>query len=209
VVKSPAVLPDPLQMEDLVVHEIAHVVSGRALGDVRTPQWFEEGMAMTLAGEWRLPEAPRLAGAGASGELIPLSELRAGFPRGASGAMLAYVESYQAVSYLMERSGTATPAELIETIRSAGSFDAAMRDLYGASVEVFEEDALRSFGRRFGWGFLLTRWNVLFLAIALLLLLGGALRIRRSRERIRRWAEEEVSEGTIRDGRGRPDTRWQ
>ena len=123
--------------------------------------------------------------------------------------MLLYVESYQAVSFLMERSGTATPAGLVEAIRSAGSFEAAVERLYGASVEVFEEDALRSFGRRFGWGFLLTRWNVLFLAIALLLLLGGAVRIRRSRERIRRWEEEDLGEGASMGGRRRSDTRWQ
>jgi hypothetical protein len=209
VVKSPAVLPDPLQTTDVVVHEIAHVVSGRALGGVRTPRWFEEGMAMTLAGEWRLPDRPRISAAAASGDLIPLSDLRSGFPGDASRAMLAYVESYQAVRFLMERSGVTTPGGLVEAIRSAGSFEAAVEGLYGASLQVFEKEARSSFGSRFGWGFLLTRWNVLFLAIALLLLLAGTLRIRRSRERIRRWAEEDAREGTLRDQGLTRDTRWQ
>jgi hypothetical protein len=208
VVRSPAILPDPLQTEDLVAHEIAHVIAGRALGSVRVPRWFDEGIAMMLAGEWRLPGSGGLTATG-SGDLIPLSELRTSFPHGTSGAMLAYVESYYAVAFLMEQTDVDTPAELVQAIRSAGSFDAAIHTIYGGPIEELEENALRSFERRFGWGFLLTRWNIVFLMLALLLLLGGALRVRRSRDRMRRWEEEEAAAYRSPGAGVRRDTRWQ
>ena len=191
VLRNPVTAPDPLRMEDVVVHEIAHVAAGRILGDVRVPRWFHEGIAMTLAGEWRLPDSSTLAAAGASGELIPLGELDRGFPESTAGAMLAYSESFYAVRFLMDEAGSATPAALLSAVTSAGSFDRGLQALSGRTLAEFERDAVASFRGRFGWGMLLSRWNVLFVGLSLLLLTGGALRLARARRQLREWEAEE------------------
>ena len=191
VLRNPVTAPDPLHMEDVVVHEIAHIAAGRVLGDVHVPRWFHEGIAMTLAGEWRLPRSSALAGAGAGGGLIPLAELAVAFPAGADDAMLAYSESFYAVSLLMEEAGQATPAEILSGVAAAGSFANGIRALTGRSVADFERDVVASFEKRFGWGVFLTRWNVMFAALALLLLAGGAARLVRSRRLLREWEAEE------------------
>jgi hypothetical protein len=191
VLRNPVAAPDPLKMEDVVVHEIAHVAAGRVLGAVRVPRWFHEGIAMTLAGEWRLPSSPALAAAAASGNLIPLGELDAAFPESSADAMLAYSESFYAVRFLMEEAGSATPAELLFVTASSGSFEEGLQALCGRTLPVFERDAVASFRSRFGWGLFLSRWNVLFVVLSLLLLTGGLVRLARSRRQLREWEAEE------------------
>ncbi len=191
VLRNPVTAPDPLHMEDVVVHEIAHIAAGRVLSGVHVPRWFHEGIAMTLAGEWRLPRSSVLAGAGAAGGLIPLDELAVAFPAGAADAMLAYSESFYAVRFLMEEAGPATPAEVLFAIAEAASFEKGVEALSGRTLQVFERDALASFKGRFGWGVFLSRWNVMFVVLALLMLAGGAVRLARSRRLLREWESEE------------------
>jgi hypothetical protein len=192
VIRNPVTAPDPLGMEDVVAHEIAHIAAGRVLGDVPVPRWFHEGIAMTLAGEWRLPRSSALSSAGAGGHLIPLDNLRRAFPADPSQAMLAYSESFYALRFLMDEADSATPAEILLTIAASASFEQGIESLTGRTLAEFERDAVASFRRRFGWGVFLARWNVLFALLALLLLTGGVLRLARSRRRMREWEEEEL-----------------
>lgn len=209
VLRNPMAAPDPLRMEDVIVHEIAHVAAGRVLKRVAVPRWFHEGIAMTLAGEWRLPRSSALTGASASGDLIPLDELALAFPVGSADAMLAYSESFYAVRFLMEEAGRATPAEILSAIAVAGSFEAGLEVISGRSLADFERDALASFEGRFGWGVFLTRWNVMFGVVTLFALVAGAARLARSRRLLREWEAEERgrSEGGHRSGR-RSDSGW-
>ena len=204
VLRNPLSVPDPLGMEDVVVHEVAHVAAGRVLGGVRVPRWFHEGIAMTLAGEWRLPRSASLVGAGAGGALIGLERLSASFPEEGRAAMLAYSESFYALRFLMESAGGATPQDVLAAIAEAGNFDDGLARLYGAPRAAFERDAVRSFGSRFGWGILLTRWNVLFVLLTLVLVVGWAVKVRRARVRMREWEEEERRTG-LRTRARRPD----
>ncbi len=209
VLRNPVTAPDPLHMEDVVVHEIGHVAAGRVLSGVPVPRWFHEGIAMTLAGEWRLPRSSVLAGAAASGGLIPLDELAVAFPAGAADAMLAYSESFYAVRFLMEEAGPATPAEILSAVAVAGSFEAGLRMLLGRTLAQFEREALASFEERFGWGVFLTRWDVMFGVVTLFALAAGAVRLARSRRLLREWEAEEGARlaGGPRAGH-RPDSGW-
>ena len=123
--------------------------------------------------------------------------------------MLAYSESFYAVRFLMEEAGNATPGALLFGIASAGSFEKGLEALSGRTLEVFERDAVASFRGRFGWGVFLSRWNVLFVALAVLLLAGGAVRLARSRRQLREWELEERgrSDATSRGVR-RSDSGW-
>ena len=209
VLRNPMAAPDPLGMEDVVVHEIAHIAAGRVLKRVHVPRWFHEGIAMTLAGEWRLPRSSALAGAAASGDLVPLDELAVAFPAGSADAMLAYSESFYAVRFLIEEAGQATPAEILSAVAVSGSFEAGLRMLLGRTLAEFEREALASFEERFGWGVFLTRWDVMFGVVTLFALAAGAVRLARSRRLLREWEAEEGARlaGGPRAGH-RPDSGW-
>lgn len=190
VLRSPLTVTYPLQMEDVVVHEMAHVAAGRVLGDVAVPRWFHEGVAMNIAGEWRLPQSSAQAGAGPGGRLIPLSDLSSTFPDGREDAALAYTESFYAVRYLMERAELGSTGEMLREIVAAGSFEDGVLALYGRGVPELQRDVMASFRGRFSWGVFLTRWNVLFVAIAVLVLAAGIVRMARARRKVSEWEAE-------------------
>jgi hypothetical protein len=207
VLKSPRIVDYPLQMEAVVVHEMAHIAVGRALGGVDVPQWFDEGIAMSIAGEWRLEQSPSLASAAAAGGLIPLSALERAFPAGSDAAALAYAESFRAVRFLMEEIGVAEPGELVRLIATEGGFDRALHAAYGASRGEFERDFFEFLGRRFRWGLFLRDGRFLFSVATALFLIAIVVRTRRSRRRMREWEEEERARTGVRRPR-RSDTTW-
>lgn len=201
VLKSPRIVTYPLQMEDVVVHELAHVAAGRLLRGVRAPRWFDEGVAMAVAGEWRLEESPSLASAAQSGHLIPLSALDRAFPSDRNTAALAYAESFHAVRFLMEESGIAEPGELVRVIAEVGDFDEGIALIYGRPRRALEDDVLAFFGRQFRWGLILRGGRLFFVVATGLFLIALAVRTRRARRRVREWEEEERAQAERKPGR--------
>jgi hypothetical protein len=194
-------------MEAVVVHEMAHIATGRVLGRVDVPQWFDEGVAMAIAGEWRLEESPSLASAAASGQLIRLSSIERGFPREGGAAALAYAESFQAVRFLMERTGISEPGDLVRLIATEGDFDRALWALYGSSRADFEGDLFEFFGRRFRRALILQGGGFVFAGAAVLFVIAMAVRTSRARRRLRAWEEEERARAPKRPWRPH-DSSW-
>ncbi len=196
ILKSPRVVTYPLQMEDVIAHEIAHVAAGRVLGGTRVPRWFHEGVALSMAGEWRLGSERSVVAAAAAGHLIPLQELEHRFPDGATEAGLAYTESFQAVQYLMDRADLVGAEDLVTIVAAAGDFDAALARIVPGGRSTFYEEIERFFAGRFSWATFLTGWNPLFVLLTLLFLVAVAVRVTHARRRLREWEAEEEGETT-------------
>jgi len=207
VVKSPRIVPYPLQVEDVVVHELAHVAVGRVLRGIPVPRWFHEGIAMAVAGEWRLGESGDVAAALAGGHLLPLRALRSRFPESGRAAMLAYTESFYAVELMKQRAGARTPGELVRTIAFEGSFDRALAAMTGGDEESLDEALAGFVERRLGWSHLLMNGRFMFAGVAVLFLIAVVIRVRRSRRRMAEW--DAGTDGANRGSREeREGTRW-
>jgi hypothetical protein len=191
VLKSPRIVTYPLQMEKVVVHELAHIATARVLGSVRVPRWFDEGVAMTVAGQWRLSQSSAMASAVLFNRLIPLAELEGRFPEGIQEARLAYAESFRAVEFLRSATEHEHVGGLVNAVRVAGSFDAALDGRMGMTRAGFYAAADEFFEERFGIGLLLTGWNPVLLAAGLLAVLAAVLRVRGRRRKLREWEREE------------------
>lgn len=87
---------------DTLIHEYAHLYLGNKCSP-QLPRWFEEGIAMHLAGEWDFNDAFSLALARVGGRYIPLRELEASFPTDPRMMRLAYLQSYSIVSYILTK----------------------------------------------------------------------------------------------------------
>jgi hypothetical protein len=209
VLKSPRIVDYPLQMESVVEHELAHIAAGRVLRGIHAPRWFDEGVAQAIAGEWRLAQVGALAAAAESGTLPPLSALEGAFPASAQSASFAYAMSFQAVRLMMKEAGVRTPGELVSAVAAAGDFDDAVASLTGLGPGEFERAFAAFLSRRFTWGTLLNDGRALFTLAAVLFGVAVIVRIRRSRARMRQWAEEEERENVTTDRRrGAGDSRW-
>src|ERR1035437_7961791 len=62
-------------LEEVLAHEVAHVLIHRASGGRRVPRWFDEGLAMLAARSWRLRDQTELALGVLSGPRVPLWKL--------------------------------------------------------------------------------------------------------------------------------------
>jgi hypothetical protein len=181
-------------------HELNHVYLALATGGGdAVPRWFNEGFAALYAGEWRWVDPVRLAWGRITGGLTPLPALERSFPATPAPAA-AYVQSMAAVRSLQRRGGDRGVAQLLERVRGGATFDRALRETYGLSLSEFYVDWQQEMGREFGWAVVLTDERGLWIAAAVLVLLGWQVRRRALKREIeRRRAGEDAALGPPED----------
>lgn len=170
-------------------HELSHVYLGMALDEAgeEIPRWFHEGFAARYADEWRWVDPYRLAWARITGTLRPLAELRATIPDAGDPAV-AYVQSMAAVRALERRGGDVALGHLLARIRDGATFDVALRETYGLTLDQFYSEWESELGRQYGWAVALTGQEGLWIALAVLVLLLFGWR----RRSVKRQIEERM-----------------
>lgn len=181
---------DPI--EQVLEHELVHVLLGRAFAPATPPTWLQEGTAQLLAGEVGPQVARTLARGAASGGLVSLEALERGFPDDPLRAELAYAEAADFVGHL---EGTYGP-DALPTLVRASAGGATMRQAVRQATGRFLEDVERDWEARLGGpAFRLAglaggdwAWGV----AAFALVGAGIARRRRFRQRLREMEEEEA-----------------
>lgn len=185
VLSGPALRTGRAGLEATVVHELVHLALHARLGpNAWVPRWFDEGMAMHLAGALGWRDRISLWGRGP----IHLHDLTDAFPRDAQQAQFAYVESEAAVRRLVGR-GSIVP--LLNRLQAGQDFDVAFERSYGETLRDFEGRVQGEVANRWRW------WTALGGGVSLGGLMGvlaivGGVRVRlRNRRRLGAWATEE------------------
>lgn len=196
VLRSPRITGTYDGSEELVVHELAHVMLHSALRGADIPRWLDEGFAMHMARDWGFWDRASLVVAVVSGNLVPLGAIQGvnRFPE--YRAQLAYQQSALAVQYILRRYGEAGLHALFDSLRRTGSVEGAFFEAFGMSVVAFERDWLVYMERNYGWRMLLGESLTLVIAplFGVLCLLAFLQIRRRRRATLRRWASEEVDD---------------
>lgn len=180
-------------LEQVLDHEIVHVLLGRAFGPRAVPRWLQEGMAQLLAREYTAQTTDALAMGLLGDSLIPLADLASGFPADPVRAHLAYAQSADLVAFVRNTWGEDAVRTLVRELSAGKTFDAAIVAATGLPVE--RVDA-RWRGRLEGsllWLRPLVSDEMLFTVASVVFFAGGVLAIRRRRRRLQRWAEEEAA----------------
>ncbi len=184
-------------LEDLLRHEVAHVLAARAAGGRPLPRWFDEGLAMIAGGTWGADDHARLLLELMVEPGVPLARLDRRFAGNQRQVAGAYAVAGAFVRELVQRRGAAAPGRILAAVAAGVPFPAAFRAGTGATLEQAE----REFWRRHSlerWLPLATSSTTLWLGVTLLVLVAaGAARRRRRRDADRRarW-EEEPEEST-------------
>jgi hypothetical protein len=170
-------------------HELGHVYLGAALADggEEVPRWFHEGFAARYADEWRWVDPYRLAWARTTGTLRPLAELRETIPDAGDPAV-AYVQSMAAVRALERRGGEVALGHFLARIRDGATFDVALRETYGLTLDQFYAEWESELGRQYGWAVALTGQEGLWILLAVVVLLLFGWR----RRSVKREIEEQM-----------------
>jgi len=192
-------------LEEVLAHEVAHVLIYRASAGRNVPRWFNEGVAMLAGRSYRLRDQTQLALGLLSGEKVPLWNLDDLFRGDRWQVERAYALSGALVQDLLDRYGTGLPSALFSRVASGLSFDEALRRTTGATLV----DVGESFWARQGvlkrWIPVLTSTAVLWFGITVLAVMAAVKRRRDRAAEAERQAAEEAASPPLTEGGPPPD----
>ena len=191
-------------LEETVPHEVSHVLLGVLARHERVPRWFDEGLAMYLAGEWTIYNSIRLARGALASNLVPLGHIDNVLTFHQDRAWLAYAESFAAVTWLVERIGRAELGRLIRSLNRM-PFEQALVINNDIRTSAFEEDWLRRARTRYALVGLADDMWIWSLLIPGLFFLALLVRWWRNRRTYERWRNEDRYGGYDDDDDDEPD----
>ena len=186
--RSPAYPHDTL--EDVLHHEVAHVLMGRAARGGELPLWFHEGLAVLAERTWRLEDDARLLRELVLVSRTPLDRVDALFAGDASSRARAYTLSAAFVRELIRRHGRDAPATILRLVGRGEPFERAFVQATGESVSAVEIAFWA--GHRF-WtslGSLLTTQAGLWMIVTLVAIYAIIRRRQQRAAQRKRWEEQ-------------------
>ena len=177
-------------LEDVLRHEVAHVLIGRAAGGVDVPRWFHEGLAMAVERPWGLEDRSRLVLELVAGPRLQLREIDALFDRDPSSRARAYSLSAAIVRDLIGHYGAGAPAHVLRLVRQGTRFDDAVTAVAGAPLREVEDAFWTRQQVWTVWVPFITSGEVLWILMIVVAALAVWRRRRQSAEIRRRWDQE-------------------
>lgn len=182
-------------LEDVLRHEVAHVLIGRASGERPIPRWFDEGLAMSAERGWRVQDEGQFVFELVVGSRSTLNDLDQMFIGGQEDQTRAYTIAGALVHDLLQRHGNGVAADILMRMNNGASFDHA----FTLSVGKTPADAESEFWDRQRiwtiWLSVLSSSNTLWLAITALALLAIIRRQVRNRAIEKQWVDEGIDGG--------------
>jgi hypothetical protein len=178
-------------LEDLLGHEVAHVLVARAAGGRPMPRWFHEGVAMIAGLTWGLDDRTHLTYSLVTDPEISLAGLDDLFGGGKGAAHRAYAISGAFVRDLLDRHGPDVVARILDGVAAGLPFESAFRRATGVTLAAAEGSFWDRQSFWYRWVPLLTSSVTLWLGITLLALYAIKRRRERDAALRRTWEEEE------------------
>jgi len=185
-------------LEDVLRHEIAHVLIARSAGGEPVPRWFHEGLATAAERPWDLRDRTRLIYELVTGPRLTLDEIDALFTGDRGAQTRAYALAQRFVRDLLDEYGEPVAAEMLAHVGEGVPFEGAFARATGRSLLAAEAEFWERQRTWTTWFPLLTSGTTLWIAIMLLALWAVRRRRRRRAAQRRKWEEEEgIDEHTL------------
>lgn len=197
--RSPHIRPGTATaLTTVLEHELVHVILGAAFGDRPVPTWLQEGTAKLLAREMTADMNEAIALGALGDDLLSLPELTRGFPRDPARARLAYAQSADFLAWMRNTYGPASLPTLVTALAGGLSVDQSLMAATGHDAAALDADWRgRILSSPLRWS-ALANTDLWFGLVALLFVVGGTLRLRRSRKKLARMEAEERWEDMVR-----------
>lgn len=198
-VKNPSLAPVGEDYFGTIRHELIHVLLARNVDSDNMPRWLNEGVTMTLSGEYRWESRLQIADMYLRGRIINPLDLN--FALSAPGSEMqfgeAYAESLSMTRFLMERLGDDTFWAMLLSMRTQDFPDALKHYSGWAPHELFDA------WRQSLWKLALVSTVVsgfsLFQIMAILALVAYWRARRRGKRIMEQWEQEAAAEGEMSD----------
>jgi len=182
---------NPYLLQEIVEHELCHLVLHDHIRDVPFPLWLEEGICQWVSGNlgevlvaWQPP-----GGSGLPRRTIPLRRLSSSFPSSEEELFLAYDVSREFVEDFIDRYGREGLRRVLAAMKEGRAAEDAFEDETGRGIEELEAQWLRGMNRFRRWALWLAAslYEILFFLGGVLLAVAFVAKTLRKR----RYAEEE------------------
>ena len=190
--RSPSYPDDSL--DDVVRHEVAHILISRAASGRPVPRWFNEGLAMSVEHGWRFGDRTQLFYQLVSGSRETLDMLDRLFQGTRNDSTRAYLLSGAFVRQLLSNYGENAGARILEKVARGVSFEAAFSDVTGRSPTVADAEFWDSQRVWTTWIPIVFSQEVLWMGVTVLALLAIRAIRRRNARLQKQWEEEEKDE---------------
>lgn len=187
--RSPVYPHDTL--EDVLRHEVSHVLIARAAGGRDVPRWFHEGLSVAVERPWDFEDRSRLAWELMAGPRLRLREIDAMFDEGQAAQARAYSLSAAFVRDLIREYGATAPAGILRLVREDMPFDQAVITVAGRTLAGVENEFWNRQRVWTVWVPYFTSGEAFWLLVIGMAALAVWVRRRRRAETRRRWDDEE------------------
>lgn len=178
-------------LEDVLRHEVAHVLIWRAAGGRPVPRWFNEGLATAAERSRGVGDQTQLLVYLASGSRLSFDAIDQLFEGGENDQKRAYLLSGTIVWDLLRKHGETTGGRILEQVSRGALFATAFRDVTGQSITQAETEFWNQQQVWTTWLPIVFSQETLWIAITLLAILA-IWRVRKRNQKIRkRWEEED------------------
>jgi len=195
-IKSPDKFNLGKPLETLLKHEYSHLALAHRLGIRQAPRWFNEGLAMYTSEEWGWANNVSMSTAAVFSQFVPLSEIENMNRFSQDKAQVAYAESYQAVDYMLREYHRFGFTLFLDSLASGALIDNALEGSIGATYAEFEREFETYLEKRFNIVALFVNTMYLWVALAIVVVIGAFLKYKKRRSYYKKWEEDEKYHST-------------
>ena len=186
-------------LKKVLIHELNHIYINNLRLSHTIPSWFKEGMAVSESGEFSINHMVVFSTAKWSNQLFSINQLSNFKSVNKSNSKLAYAQSYIMFKALQEYYGSSIYGELIAQIDQGKSFWKALVHITGDNQTEIHNKINEFVEEKYSWMFLFNRFNLIFMFLPLILILGYIYKRYKNRQLLEKWELEELLEDLHKD----------
>jgi len=198
IVKDPAYAHiNSKRFNQVVEHELNHLMINRLGVTQSIPRWFKEGYAMLVANEITLKHKIKVVRNARRGNLFKINELKNFSNLDNQEYLLAYAQSAVFVESLEQIYGAQIFSSIIESLKNNLEFDNAIYKTTSHNYEMIEELIISHIFTKYSWLKLIDFTDILFSLMPLLLVIGFILKSYKTKRIKEKWKIEEELEDLL------------
>jgi len=191
--RSPRIRPGTAApLEQVLDHEIVHILLGQAFAPQPVPRWLQEGMAQWVSGEYDPEVVDRLRKGMLGGGLLTLDDLTTGFPVDPMRANLAYAQSADLIVYIVAEHGEAALKQIVHDMAAGKPVRAAFRHAIGGDPDALDAAWRARVESGSAWLQVFTDSTIWWGGAAMLAIVAAFSVRRRNKVKLDRWEREEA-----------------
>lgn len=137
-------------LDDVVPHELSHILVHQRAPDVEFPIWFLEGLAQWQAREWSMVDQWQLVESVWTHTSPRLADMYSHYPAGEARVQEAYRIAYAGFTDLFAEVGFDHVAPFLAEVERERSFENGFRNYFGYSVSEYQTYFQGQFEKKYG-----------------------------------------------------------